>query len=297
MPAQSGSGRGRPHRYAGSLLPDRAAARLRRERRRNRTERGTKRRRPLSALNHGVSGLFSLAGRDSRSDAQSESASIRVHSATLLLRGFCLFPCAAYCAQKCMCRGGRWNLARKHGTRRDVRPIDGFHGVVIAVNGCAVQRESGKYALGPRVGQDLGVHLPVSIRGSVTSHRSGCSRGITAHLELAREQVLHALVVLEDHHQVNAFHADLQTPASTFYIKEGWSAPPMLGAASGDTAATFGSEDESALHQVRHNGNAFSVIDNFLGNALVWRGHHLAQHVSRLGEAVINILLGLVCPA
>src|SRR6516225_357816 len=95
----------------------------------------------------------------------------------------------------------------------------------------AIQRQACESALRARICEDLSVHLPVGVGRSMTAYRPGSRGSVAADLELTAEQVLHALVVLEDHDQVNAFHADLKAPASAFDREERRRAPAACGAA------------------------------------------------------------------
>src|SRR3954447_23179603 len=57
---------------------------------------------------------------------------------------------------------GSVNFAGEGGAKRAVAPVNGAGGVLILFNDGAVQCDTGEYALGARVGEDLGIHLPVS---------------------------------------------------------------------------------------------------------------------------------------
>src|SRR3954471_21115140 len=94
----------------------------------------------------------------------------------------------------------------------------------------------------------------------MTSNRAGCGRCIAAHLELAVEQALHALLVLEYHHQVNAFHSYLQTPASAGKHEESWSAPTASRAACSHSLTALGAHHKSAFYHVRNDRHALGVI-------------------------------------
>ena len=90
--------------------------------------------------------------------------------------------------------------------------VESIHGTVVPANIGPGQRESGKGAFGSRVGKDLGIELPVGIGSGVASNWSGCGGGVRSKLKLGVFQALHSSVALEDHDQINAFDADLQSP-------------------------------------------------------------------------------------
>jgi hypothetical protein len=114
--------------------------------------------------------------------------------------------------------------------------VDGFCGIVVAANIGAGQRESGKGALGARVGEDLGIQLPVGIGGSMAPNRSGCRGGVPPSSKLLLIKCCIPSVALDDHDQIDAFDADLQSPASAGDGKERRSAPSVCGAAGGNAA-------------------------------------------------------------
>src|ERR1039458_2579130 len=99
-------------------------------------------------------------------------------------------------------------------------PVEGIRGIVVPANIGPGQSESGKGAFGSRVGKDLGIQLPVGIGSGMASYRSGCRGGVRSQLKLGVFQALHSSVALEDHDQIHAFDADLQSPTATRNGKE-----------------------------------------------------------------------------
>ena len=94
--------------------------------------------------------------------------------------------------------------------------VDSQHGVVIRTNGGTFQRRSRERTFGTRIGENLRVKLPVGASGSVTPHRSGCSRAFPAELEFAGKQMLQALVIHHQHNQVDAFCAQVAELVARF---------------------------------------------------------------------------------
>jgi hypothetical protein len=90
--------------------------------------------------------------------------------------------------------------------------------------------------------------------------------------------MLHSPLVLDDHDQINAFDADLQSPAAAGDGKERRRAPAVCGPAGGNASAILRAKDKAALDHVRHHGHALCVLQNFFRNALIRRGHDLVQH-------------------
>src|SRR5579863_9112878 len=121
----------------------------------------------------------------------------------------------------------------------------------------------------------------------MTSHWSGSRRRVCADLKFAGEQAMHSSVVLDDHDQVNALDANLQAPAAACNGEEHRCAPSGRCAAGGHTASIFGADDEAAFEHMGNNGYAFRMLQNFFGDALVWRSHNLVQHVSCMLHPVV----------
>ena len=108
-------------------------------------------------------------------------------------------------------------------------------------------------------------------------YRTRGSRSVRADLEFAGDQPLHAFFILDDHDQVNAFEADLKACATTADGKECRRAPTALSPAGGHALAVAAAQNKSAFKHVGHDGNAFSVLKNFLGNAFIRRIHDLVH--------------------
>ena len=54
--------------------------------------------------------------------------------------------------------------------------------------------------------------------------------------------------------------------------------------ASGHSAPTLSTEDEPALDHVRHNGDAFRMIDHLFGDPFIWSCHDFVKHRTCLVE-------------
>src|SRR5581483_2052689 len=103
----------------------------------------------------------------------------------------------------------------------------------------------------------------------VAAYRACRCRGFAAHLELVGEQVAHAVVVHDHHHQIYAFDTDLQSPASTADGKERRCAPGAIRqAAGGDAPAMLSAEDECAFDEPRYHSDALGSLHNFFRNTL-----------------------------
>src|SRR5579864_1546232 len=155
--------------------------------------------------------------------------------------------------------------------------IDSACGIIIATDGYSIQSDPGERAFCARVGEDLSLHLPISVSRGMTPYRTRGSRSVRADLELAGDQSLHAFFILDDHDQVNAFQSDLKACAAAADGEERRGAPSVLSLAGGHAFAMAATQNESAFQHIGYHGNAFRVFKDFLGNALV-RGSHDVVH-------------------
>src|SRR5205823_10816024 len=130
-----------------------------------------------------------------------------------------------------------------------VGAVESIHGVSIARHPGATQADAGKQSLRPRISQHLGGSFPVSVGRSITSDRSSSRRSLATDLELIGHEMVHALFVHDQHHQVHAFHADLQAPASAGDGEECGRAPASSGAAGGHAASMLAAEYKASLYQ------------------------------------------------
>src|SRR5271166_3726811 len=81
--------------------------------------------------------------------------------------------------------------------------VKGARGISVLLNDGSINRQTSEHSTGTRVGQDLSPHFPVGLAFSMAAHRASGHGGISAQLELAREQLLHAVLVHDQHHQIN----------------------------------------------------------------------------------------------
>ena len=108
--------------------------------------------------------------------------------------------------------------------------------------------------------------------------------------------MLKALVVHNQHHQVHAFDADLQTPASSANRNERWRAPASGGAAGGDAASMFATKDEATFNQMGNYQNALRIAQHFFRNAFVRSSHDGVQNIDRRLQAFDRVFASGTCP-
>src|SRR4051794_14518145 len=116
----------------------------------------------------------------------------------------------------------------------------------------------------------------------MASNGASGGRSFTAYLELAGKKLLHSLVIHDEHDEVNAFNANLQSPASATDGDECRRAPAVGCAARRNATAMLPAENKSTLYQMRHNGNAFGLAKDLFWNSLVWGIGNLGQNFRRL---------------
>ena len=74
-----------------------------------------------------------------------------------------------------------------------------------------IERRSDKRALAARVGQYS--CFPASFGGRVSAYWACGSRDISTHFDVAPDEIIHSLLIHDEHHQAGALSADLRTPA------------------------------------------------------------------------------------
>src|SRR5579862_8228611 len=91
--------------------------------------------------------------------------------------------------------------------------------------------------------------------------------------------MLQTTVVHDQHDEIHAFNADLQTPAATTNGYKCGSAPAFRSAAGGHATSVLAAKDKAALEQVRHDDDAFCTAQHFFWNAFVGCRHDGLQNV------------------
>ncbi len=129
------------------------------------------------------------------------------------------------------------------------------------------------------------MQLPVGRSASLPSNRAGGGTRIAADLELRIQQLVHAVVIHDQHDQVGCLTTDLRAPVAAGCDEERRRAPAVAGATSRYAASVFGTKNESALEHRWNYGNALRVVEHFLRDSCVRRGHELMHHFAGLIQA------------
>src|SRR5208337_5526731 len=95
------------------------------------------------------------------------------------------------------------------------------------------------------------------------SNRTRSRGSIPSNLKITIEQPLHGFFILKDHDNIDCFHADLQSPASTRNRDERRRAPAIRRAASGYAFAALGAKDKPAFDHMRYDGHALGMFQHF----------------------------------
>ena len=143
----------------------------------------------------------------------------------------------------------------------------------------AVQGEPGKQAMRARVRQHLSFHLPIRASAGVTTHRS---RGYAARApsSFRAQQILHSLVIHDQHDQVDRLSADLRAPAAAGNNEERRCAP-ACPVRQVHAAAMLRAKHEAAFHHGRNHGNALRTLQDLVGNSFVGRAQQFIQDLGR----------------
>src|ERR1700761_8036228 len=100
----------------------------------------------------------------------------------------------------------------------------------------------------------------------MTAHWTCRYRAFTRQFELAGKQMLQAAVVHDQHDEVDALNANLQSPASATDGNKCGRAPAFRGAAGSDAASVLAADNESTFNQVRYYDNALCCAQYFFRN-------------------------------
>src|SRR5437899_3515629 len=119
--------------------------------------------------------------------------------------------------------------------------------------------------------------------------RPGGYADVVTEFELAGEQVLYAILVHDQHDQINSLAADLQSEASTFDSEECRSAPPLRCAATCYATAIARTHNKSTLQHGRHHRHTFRRAQDFLWNTLIRRRLNLIQNVRCSLETIFGL--------
>src|SRR5205823_2402121 len=118
-----------------------------------------------------------------------------------------------------------------------------------------IERRSDKRALAARVGQYS--CFPASFSGRVSAYRACGSRDVSTNFDVAADEIIHSLLIHDEHHQAGALSADLRTPANSGNRERRRRTPIVRSCAasrySGSVLATY---HESCLYELRNNGDA-----------------------------------------
>src|SRR5438552_841903 len=128
--------------------------------------------------------------------------------------------------------------------------------VFVLLNLRAAQFQAGKRTPCAGIAEHLGLQLPVRIRCSMAADRARGHTGVGTEFELAGEQILHAIVVHDQHDEIYRLPTNLQPKAATFDREECRGTPTLGRTATGHTAAVTGAQNESTLQHGGHYGNA-----------------------------------------
>src|SRR6185312_15681303 len=79
----------------------------------------------------------------------------------------------------------------------------------------AIEVDAGEQPLAARIGQELGVELPVGTGLRISAHRTSRRSGISTNLELVLQHVLKTLLVHSYEHQIRRLSADLEAEAAS----------------------------------------------------------------------------------
>ena len=159
-----------------------------------------------------------------------------------------------------------------------------FVRVGIRLQHAAGEIDAGEQALRARVREDFGLELRVGHRTRVTPDRSSRNRRLATERHFVLEQMLHAVVVHDEQHQVDGFAADLEPDAPLREHHERRSGPAGAVTAAHHALAIFAAEDECRFFHRRKHDDAGGFVPEVLRDVLVRRFVQLVQHIGRISQ-------------
>lgn len=99
---------------------------------------------------------------------------------------------------------------------------------MVLLDDSSVQGYAREHSTRTRVRQHLGSELPISFAFGLAPDWTGSHGGVCTKLELTRQQILHTLVIHDQHDEVNIFAADLEAPTSAYYLEGAGALQPLL---------------------------------------------------------------------
>src|SRR4029077_9717664 len=97
---------------------------------------------------------------------------------------------------------GRFDFSLESGLEGHHAAVEVAGAVFVLLDNGAGEFETGEETAGARVGQNLRPHFPIGISGGVAADGTGGGAGIGPEFELAGEQVIHAVLVHDEHDDI-----------------------------------------------------------------------------------------------
>src|SRR5581483_6250090 len=124
------------------------------------------------------------------------------------------------------------------------------------------------------------------VSGGLASYWPGGGTSGCPELELGAKQLIHTVLIHDQHHQVHALSANLCSPASSSHREERRCAPAAIRqSARRDPAAMLSTEDEAAFDHGRDNGDTLRFGKYLIRNAVIGRRQKLINVFSGIIQA------------
>src|SRR5581483_4669453 len=161
-------------------------------------------------------------------------------------------------------------IPRKNVFERNLFVVPLLSSFLILMQLSSVQGSADKCVLTGRVRQNS--RFVPGIGRSRPANRACSCRNVSPDLYVALQQIVHALVIHNEHHQVCALSTNLRTPANSRYRKWRRCAPASAArAASCYARSMLATYHERSFHQLWNYSYALCAVQHCIGNALVRR--------------------------
>jgi len=191
--------------------------------------------------------------------------------------------------------GRRSDLAVEKIAEPQGASVEGPDRLLVGADVGSVESGSDEDSLGAGVGEDAGVHLPVGVGAGVAADGSGGDSGVSADLPVGGQELFGALVVHEEHDEINALDSNLCSKAAAGDDEEGRRAPALVrDAAGGDASAMLAADDKASLDERWDDGDALGIGEDGVGNVAVSGAGELVEVFGSLMEALVGVVIVLL---
>src|SRR6266852_1459725 len=195
-----------------------------------------------------------------------------------------------HCRQEMLGLARRRDLPAENFFEGNELPVENPSLILVLRDGRSVEIDSSEEPTRTGIGQNFSLQLPIRVSSRVTAYWSGCGRRVGTQLELAGQQMLHSLVIGDDHHQVHGLAAKLKSPASARDGNRGRSTPfTVFVSASRYTLSMTPAKADGDFHHGWDHRDALRFIHYFVRDRFVRGGHDFFKDLGGIVDPLLNV--------